>query len=281
MSQFTETVCQGVTFTVQPETMIFEGMTEFQRVHIFSHPVLGRALALDGVMQTTEFDEFIYHEMLTHVPMLGHGNAQRVLIIGGGDGGTLREVLRHPVQRVLMVELDGEIVKLCKAHLPALSKGAFDDPRSQLLIGDGAAFMSGNRELFDVIIIDSTDPVGPGKVLFEPAFMAACRQSLAPGGVLVNQNGAPAFMPGELRESARVLRSVFTHTGFFYAPVPTSVSGAPALGWASDGLAPGEVPAAALLERLHRIEGTMRWYTPAVHRAAFAEPPALRALTRG
>ena len=139
MDEFTEIICPGVSFSVQPGERVFSGQSRFQRIDVFEHGVLGRVLALDGVVQTTESDEFIYHEMLVHVPMLAHGTAESVLIIGGGDGGTAREVLRHPVRRAVMVELDGEVVELCREHLPTLSAGAFDDERLELTIEIGRA----------------------------------------------------------------------------------------------------------------------------------------------
>ena len=138
MAAFVETICPGVTFTVEADHMLYAGRTYFQTVHVFGHNTLGRVLALDNVVQTTELDEFVYHEMLTHTPVFAHGAVRTALIIGGGDGGIARELLRHPLDRVVMVEIDGEVVSLCREHLPRLSNGAFDDPRLELVIGDGA-----------------------------------------------------------------------------------------------------------------------------------------------
>ncbi|MEM7406821.1 MAG: polyamine aminopropyltransferase [Pseudomonadota bacterium] len=275
---FTETICAGVEFSVRPDRVLFAGHTGLQAIHIFDHAVLGRVLALDHVVQTTESDEFIYHEMLVHVPMLWHGSARSVLVIGGGDGGTLREVLRHPVERAVMVELDADVVKYCRAHLPTLSAGAFDDRRTELVFGDGADYVRETPYRFDAIIIDSTDPIGPGKVLFEAEFFRACQACLNPGGVLVNQNGTPAFMPTALAASAAALRQVFAHTGFYYVPVPTYVSGVMALGWASDRSDLARVQPDILAARQDALGLACRWYSPAVHQAALAEPPALRAL---
>ena len=168
-----------------------------QRIRVFENARFGRVLTLDGVVQTTEGDEFIYHEMMAHVPILAHGAARRVLIVGGGDGGMAREVLRHrAVEHVTMVEIDAGVVEFSKKYLPSLSAGAFDDPRLDLVIADGADFVAQTDRRFDVAIIDSTDPVGPGEVLFTDTFYGRAKRCLAPGGVLVTQNGVP-FMQGD------------------------------------------------------------------------------------
>ena len=179
------------------ERVIHEGRTAFQEVLVFENADFGRVLVLDGVVQTTERDEFIYHEMLAHVPLVAHGACREVLIIGGGDGGVLEEVLKHrSIERVTMVELDAGVIEVSRAHLPAVGGGAFDDPRLRLIIDDGAAFVRGERGggdvRYDVVIVDSTDPLGgPGDVLFGDAFYGACARRLRPGGVLVNQSGNP------------------------------------------------------------------------------------------
>ena len=147
-------------------------------------------------MQTTEGDEFVYHEMMTHVPILAHGQAREILIIGGGDGGMARECLRHPdVTQVTMVEIDPGVVELCRTYLPSLSAGALMTPPA-LEIADGARFVAETAQRFDVIIVDSTDPIGPGEVLFSAPFYQACARALRPGGVIVTQNGVP-FVQGE------------------------------------------------------------------------------------
>ena len=149
------------------ERYVHRGRTAFQEAIVFESPQVGRVLVLDGFVQTTERDEFIYHEMITHVALMAHGAAREVLIIGGGDGGALEEVLKHQtVARVTMVELDPGVVELARRHLPGISRGAFDDPRTRLIFGDGVKFVAGTEQQFDVIIVNSTDLVGPGAVLF-------------------------------------------------------------------------------------------------------------------
>jgi hypothetical protein len=160
----------------------YDSATDHQRIRVFENPTFGRIMTLDGVVQVTEADNFIYHEMLTHVPILAHGHVRRVLIVGGGDGGMAREVLKHDgIEQVTMVEIDGAVVDFCREYLPGISAGAFDDPRLDLVIADGADFMAKNRDEYDVIIIDSTDPVGPGEVLFTDSFYGHAKARLCEG----------------------------------------------------------------------------------------------------
>ena len=215
------------------------------------------------------------------VGTMGPPTSPNYSAIGGGDGGTLREVLRHPIRSATMVELDVDVVRHCREHMPSLSAGAFDDPRTHLLFGDGAAFVADTSAQFDVIIIDSTDPIGPGRVLFEEPFFHACNSRLRNGGIMVNQNGTPAFMPEALRDSDRVLGQVFNHHGFFYVPVPTYVSGVMALGWASDSRNLAVLDREWLERRAAATRLETRWYTPATHLGAFAEPPVYTALRSG
>ncbi len=254
--------------------------TPFQEMLIFDTPLFGRVLTLDGIVQTTERDEFCYHDMLTHVPMLAHGRARRVLIVGGGDGGVLREVLRHPVERATMVEIDGAVVAACRAHMPSLSDGAFDDPRTELLIDDGIRYVAEARDSFDVIIVDSTDPMGPGEVLFTEAFYADCRRLLGAHGVLVTQCGVPFIQGAEVRDSTARLRPHFADVGFYVTVVPGYIGGFMTLGWATDDATLRHVPEATLAERLAALGFQPRYYSPAVHRAAFALPPFIEKLAR-
>ena len=236
-------------------------------------------MVLDGIVQTTEGDEFIYHEMLAHVPLFAHGSARRVLVVGGGDGGMLREVLRHrEVERAVQVEVDSGVIEMCREYLPNHSAGAFDDPRVEIVIADGAQFVSDTNERFDVIISDSTDPVGPGTALFSPEFYSACRRCLSPGGVLVTQNGVAFFQPEVARNTARDLSRTFRDWHFFSAAVPTYAGGVMLFGWATDDPVLREVPVATIRER-HAAAGLRtRYYNPEVHVASFALPQYVREL---
>lgn len=257
-------VCQALEVRV-----IHAERTPFQHLAILEHPWLGRVLALDGVVQTTQADEFVYHEMLAHVPLLGsaaceRGDGAAVLVIGGGDGGTLREVLRHPwVRKVVMVEIDERVVAVCREHLGI--HGDYGDPRVELIIGDGTTFVAepARRAAFDVILVDSTDPGGPSEPLFGEAFTANARECLRPGGVLARQMGVPFYQPF-LREAHGLLRSVFGNAEIYRAAVPTYIGGDMAFLVATED---GSTCAAPR----RRFSG--RYYSPEVHRAAFAVPP--------
>ena len=256
---------------------VYRGRTEFQEALIFESPLFGRVLVLDGIVQTTERDEFIYHEMITHVALMAHGAVRDVLIIGGGDGGTLEEVLKHQgVARATMVELDPGVVDLARAHLPGIHRGAFDDPRSELIFDDGVRFVADTAQLFDVIIVDSTDPFGPGEVLFTESFYTDCRAKLRPGGIVVAQSGNPFMERERLRACLARLDNVFRDTSFILTSVPAYLGGPFVFAWGSDdpakrSLSPAELTARPLPEGL-------RCYTPAVHAAAFVHPPWLTAL---
>ncbi|MBI1205792.1 MAG: polyamine aminopropyltransferase [Azospirillum sp.] len=270
---FTETLYPDVGQRFRIDRILFREQTGLQDLVIFESARAGRVLALDGVVQTTEGDEFIYHEMLTHVPIFAHGAAKRVLIIGGGDGGMLRRCLMHrAIEQVTMVEIDRGVVDLCTAYLPAISAGAFDNPRTHLVIDDGAAFVKQADPLYDVVIVDSTDPQGPGAVLFTAEFYADCKRCLAPGGIVVTQNGVPFFQPDELRTSYDRLTPLFADVGFFTAAVPTYYGGPMAFGWATDDRALRRLTAAELQPRFAAAGIETRYYTPEVHAAAFALP---------
>ncbi len=246
--------------------------SQFQEVVIFETPHFGRVLALDGVIQTTERDEFCYHEMIVHVAMFAHGSAKRVLIIGGGDGGVLREVLRHPVDKATMVEIDRVVVDRCREFMPGLSAGAFENPRAELIVADGINYVAQSAGRFDVIIVDSTDPFGPGEVLFTSAFYADCSRLLGAGGILVTQCGVPMFQAAEVTDSHRRLKPHFADVGFYVVAVSTYVGGFMTLGWATNDPEKTRVPEAVLSQRFAASGLETQYYTSAVHRAAFSLP---------
>jgi spermidine synthase len=276
MTWFHEKLYEHHAQRLSIDTTLYHWRTEFQDVLIFENAIFGKVLVLDGVVQLTELDNHIYHEMIAHVPMLAHGSARRVLIIGGGDGGTLKEVLKHPIERVTLVELDGEVIELARRYLPKVSDGAFSDSRANVLVMDGTRYMAETREKFDLIIIDSTDPVGPGEALFTPAFYRACRSRLHPGGMIAVQSGAPFFQPKELETVCGRLTASFAGVRPYLAPVPTYAGGMLALvaaGESRDALRP---PCNVLRERFGPLQGQTRYYTPEVHRAAFTLAPSFK-----
>lgn len=271
--EFAETLYDSYGQHFAIDEVYFESRTEHQHLLIFHNAKFGRVMALDGVVQTTEHDEFYYHEMMAHVPLFAHGRPRRVLIIGGGDGGLLREVVKHrSVEHVTKVEIDAAVVDMAKTWFPDHSRGAFDDPRFHLLIADGAAFVREAEETFDVIMVDSTDPIGPGKVLFSKDFYRHCRRILAPGGIMVNQNGVPFMQLDEVRKTARSFRDLFVDWHFYGVAVPTYIGGMMTLGWATEDEALRKQPPEVLEDRFEAAAIETRYYTPAIHRGAFALP---------
>ena len=273
MHDYQETLYDGYGQRFSVDRMLHEVRTEHQHLVIFENARMGRVMALDGVIQTTEADEFIYHEMLTHVPILAHGAAKRVLIIGGGDGGMLREVSKHAsVEHITMVEIDGTVVDMCKEFLPNHSRGAFDDPRLNLVIDDGMRFVATTTEKFDVIISDSTDPIGPGEVLFSENFYQACHRCLNEGGVLVTQNGTPFMQLDTVRNTAGRMNGLFADWHFYQAAVPTYIGGSMTFAWGATNPALRHVDVATLAQRFANSGIQTRYYNPAIHQGAFALP---------
>ena len=260
-------------------TLLYDSETEHQRLRVFRNPTFGRILTLDGVVQVTEADEFIYHEMLTHTPIVMHGAAKRVLIIGGGDGGMAREALRHrSVEHVTMVEIDGGVVEFSRTYLPGISDGAFDDPRLNLVIADGAEFVKDCADRFDVVIVDSTDPIGPGEVLFTDHFYARCKGLLTERGVLVTQNGVPFMQGEELTGTMTAFKQLFPDWTCYLATIPTYAGGPMAFGWGAMSEDLRATPAEVLRKRWAEAGIETRYYTPDVSKAAFALPGYVSAL---
>ena len=255
------------------ERTVFRGESKHQEIWIFENPAFGRVLALDGYVQTTARDEFIYHEMMAHVPMFALGGARDVLIIGGGDGGVLREVLKHSsVRRAVVVEIDRQVIDLCRAHLPSLGAGAFSDPRVETVVDDGLAFLRRTPDTFDVILVDAPDPVGPGHVLFGPKFLPACHARLRPGGILVAQSGVSFLQVAQIRRTVSQLRELFPDVSAFTTPVPTYYGGAMTFVCATDAPQKLAVSEQTLAMRFAGARIRTRCYTPALHLAAFALP---------
>jgi len=253
--------------------------TPFQELVIFETRHFGRVLALDGIIQTTEADEFVYHEMMTHLPLFAHGRVRDLLIIGAGDGGILRESLRHrSVRRAVMVEIDGDVVEECARHMPGLNGGAFKDPRAEVIIGDGIDYVRKAKRKFDAILVDSTDPIGPGEVLFTDEFYRNCRRILKKGGLIVTQNGVPFFQPEEVVTTRRRLGGIFKDVTFYYLVVPTYIGGMMTLAWASDAPGLRRVSRRALERRFKAAGFKTRYYTPGIHLGAFELPPFIAEL---
>ncbi|WP_315709737.1 polyamine aminopropyltransferase [Brenneria uluponensis] len=256
--------------------VLYHEKTDHQDLIIFENAALGRMMALDGVVQTTERDEFIYHEMLTHVPLLAHGNAKRVLIIGGGDGAMLREICRHRnVEQITMVEIDASVVAFCRQYLPQHSAGAYNDPRFRLIIDDGVNFVKQCHEKFDVIISDCTDPIGPGESLFTSDFYQGCARCLNEGGIFVAQNGVCFLQQEEAVNSHKKLSHYFSDVSFYQAAVPTYYGGIMTFAWACNDPDLRQISLDKLQHRFASAEIACRYYNPAIHIGSFALPQYL------
>ncbi|MCQ8241672.1 polyamine aminopropyltransferase [Rhizosaccharibacter radicis] len=251
--------------------------SDFQDIVVFESETHGRVLVLDGVVQITEGDEFVYQEMLTHVPLLTHGDARSVLIIGAGDGGVLKRVLQHRgVTRAVMVEIDGEVIRLSKEFLPGIAGDAWSDPRADVIVGDGIDYVRRAPDAsFDVIIVDSTDPIGVGEVLFTDEFYENCARILTTNGMIVNQCGVPFMQADELRDTSLRRAKFFPVVSAYVAAVPTYVGGFMTLGVAAKGGSLDGIDKATIEERADRagITGATRYWTPGVHVASFELPP--------
>jgi len=265
----------GQRFLVKRE--LARVQSDFQDIVIFESFDHGRVMLLDGVVQITEGDEFVYQEMLTHVPLLAHGTASNVLIIGAGDGGVLRRVLEHRnVTRAVMVEIDGEVIRLAKEHLPNIAGDAWNDTRADVIVGDGIDYVRRAPDAsFDVIIVDSTDPIGVGEVLFTDEFYENCARILTSGGLVVNQCGVPFMQHDELRDTSMRRARFIPHVGAYVAAVPTYVGGFMTLGFAAKQPGLDKVDVATIRTRATAagIDGLTRYWTPEIHAGAFNLPP--------
>jgi len=255
--------------------------TPWQTLEVLDLEGPGRALILAGTLQTSLGEEFTYHEPLVHIPMFAHPNPHRVLIIGGGDGGALRHVLLHPsVDRALEVEIDQAVVQASLRFLPEISAGAYSDPRAELKIQDGVQFVADTSERFDVILIDSTDPVGPAAALISDQFLQDARRALAPGGLLAIQSGSPISQPREWLATVGAVKRAFSIARPYLGYVPIY----PAMQWSwvigSDEIDPTRIDEVSTRTRLDKMRAELRIYNTGMHRAAFALPTFLQTLLK-
>lgn len=272
-----ETLHSGFGQFFSIDKILYHEKTEHQDLIIFENKIMGRVMALDGVIQTTERDEFIYHEMMAHVPIIAHGRAKRILIIGGGDGGMLREVCRHrSVEQITMVEIDANVVEFCRQYLPNHNAGAYEDPRFSLVIEDGVNFVNQIETKFDVIISDCTDPIGPGESLFTSDFYQGCARSLDENGIFVAQNGVCFLQQDEAVSSHKKLANYFEDASFYQAAIPTYYGGIMTFAWASQNTLLRHCDLSILQERLSQSGIQCRYYNPAIHAGSFALPQYLQ-----
>ena len=261
---------------------IAEEKSQYQRIQIFDSVANGRVMVLDDIVQITTRDESAYAEMLTHLPLLEHGKASRVMIVGGGDLSIADEALKHKgVREVILVDIDGRVVELCRQHFGEINAKAFKDRRLKIEIADAFEFLGRpeNKGRFDLIVADRPDPVGPGKALFGETFYERVRAALKPGGFATFQTGVPFYQPWEITDALKELRQFFPRSGLYLTVVPSYIGGFMALSWASKGKrlgTPAGVRRAAAAFKRSRIKTD--YYNPEVHAAAFALPEWIKRL---
>lgn len=256
--------------------------SQYQRIKIFDTVANGRVMTLDDIVQITTRDECAYAEMLTHLPMLEHGKVKRVMIVGGGDLSIADEALKHAgVKEVVLVDIDGRVVELCKKHFGAINAKAFKDKRLKIEVADAFEYL-GRRESkarFDLIVADRPDPVGPGKALFGETFYDRVKAALKPGGYATFQTGVPFYQPWEITDALKELSQFFPQSGLYLTVVPTYIGGFMALSWAGKGKrlgTPGGIQRARAAYK--RIKLKTDYYNPDMHAAAFALPEWIKRL---
>jgi len=257
----------GLTFKIKG--ILHSEKSDFQEVEIIETEAYGKMLLLDGLVMTTEKDEFFYHEMISHIPMLAHPNPQKVLVVGGGDGGTVREVLKHTsVEEVILCEIDEAVINVSKKFLPQIA-GKLDDPKVVINIEDAVEYMKRQQESFDVILIDSTDPLGPGVGLFTEEFYTNAKKALKKNGVLAAQSESPILNQKELGLISKLLKKVFPVVKTYTAPVPTY----PGSFWSWTFCSENIHPFNNINEKSAEIiEKSCKFYNKEIHKSVFVLP---------
>jgi len=274
---YTEQHTENVRFSIKVDKPLFSGQSEFQRIDIFNSKEFGTIFTLDGLMMVTEKDEFIYHDMIVHVPMATNSKIKKVLVIGAGDGGTVRELTRYStIEHIDMVEIDKMVVDVCREYLPQTAC-KLDDPRVTLYFEDGLKFVRSKENVYDLIIVDSTDPFGPGEGLFTREFYGNCFKALKEDGILVNQHESPYY--GEYAKSMqrahKRIREFFPVCRVYQAHIPTYPSGHWLFGFASKTYD----PLSNIDEQAWNSLGlNTKYYNTEIHKGCFALPSYVKEL---
>jgi spermidine synthase len=279
---FREQLHKGYAQSMELTSVLADEKSKYQQIKIFDTVANGRVMTLDDIVQITTRDESAYAEMLTHLPLLEHGRAKRVMIVGGGDLSIADEALKHKsVTEVVLVDIDGRVVELCRKHFGALNARAFKDKRLRIEIADAFEYLGrpAAKARFDLIVADRPDPVGPGKALFGDTFYARVRGALRPGGFATFQTGVPFYQPGEITEALNDLAAYFPQSGLFLTVVPTYIGGFMALSWAGMGKRLG-TPAGIARARARFAAAKLKtdYYNPDIHAASFAFPEWIKRL---
>ena len=276
MAWFQERLHKGYAQSMEVTEVLADEQSRYQRIQIFDTVADGRVMTLDDIVQITTRDESAYAEMLTHLPLLEHGAARSVMIVGGGDLSIADEALKHKgVKEVVLVDIDDRVVELCREHFGAINSKAFRDKRLTIEVADAFEYLGrpASRARFDLIVADRPDPVGPGKALFGETFYDRVRNALKPGGYATFQTGVPFYQPWEITGALKELKGFFPQSGLYLTVVPTYVGGFMALSWAGKGKrlgTPAGIRAAARRFKATRLKTD--YYNPAIHAAAFALP---------
>eukprot|EP00123_Amoebidium_parasiticum_P013007 comp21708_c0_seq1/m.30647 comp21708_c0_seq1/g.30647 ORF comp21708_c0_seq1/g.30647 comp21708_c0_seq1/m.30647 type:complete len:290 (-) comp21708_c0_seq1:345-1214(-) len=261
----------GQAFSVEVEEVLYDKQSEYQHIQVFRSKTWGTVLALDGVFQCTERDEASYQEMMAHIPLMAHPNPKKVLIIGGGDGGVVREAVKHPsVESVTLCEIDKDVIEVSKKYLPCMAKG-FDDPKANVYIGDGLEFMRHHKGEFDVIITDSSDPVGPAEALFTESYYTLLRDALRPGGIVCSQGESIWLHLDLIKDMLTFNRRLYPTVSYAYTSIPSYPSGQ--IGFilcSTDGQLDLANPRTLTSEEARAMG--LRYYNTAIHKAAFVLP---------
>lgn len=271
---FTEKQTEHFGITVKTRKSLVREKTEYQDLAIIDTVEFGRMLVLDDMVMTTERDEFVYHEMVAHPALFTHPNPRHVLVVGGGDGGVIREVLKHPkVERAVLVDIDGQVIEYSKRYLPSIA-GSLDDPRVTVLVDDGFRHIHDHKNEYDVIMVDSTEPVGPAVQLFTRGFYQGIHDALKEDGIFVAQTDNPWFKAELIRNVHRDVREVFPIVRLYIANIPTYPSGLWTFTMGSKKYDPLQVDEASIPEL------DTKYYTPRLHKAAFVLPKFVEDLVR-
>lgn len=271
----TEKQTENLAISLRCKTALHREQTPYQDLLIVDTYQLGRMLLLDGCIMTTEVDEFIYHEMMAHVPLFTHPHPRRVLVVGGGDGGVVREVLKHPsVEEVVLAEIDARVIETSRQYFPTIARG-LDHPRCKIMVGDGIAYVAEQERAFDVIIVDSTDPIGPAVGLFAEKFYRDVHRALTDDGLFVAQSESPFLNAAFIRDLQRRIGEIFPITTLYGCHIPTYPSGFWSIACGSKRHDPRHP--VRLEERFGDLD--TRYYEPALHRSAFVLPRFARYLT--
>ncbi len=279
---FLERLHKGYAQLITPSKILVDERSRYQAIKIFDTHGNGRVMMLDNIVQITTRDESAYAEMLTHLPLLEHGKAERVMIVGGGDLSIADEALKHrAIREVVLVDIDERVVALCRKHFSEINAKAFKDKRLQIEIADAFEYLGRPeaKSRFDLIIADRPDPVGPGTALFGENFYDRVKRALRPGGFATFQTGVPYYQPAEITEALGELNRCFPKAGVYLTVVPTYVGGFMALAWAGKGKrlgTPAGIKAAARRYRAMKLKTD--YYNPSIHAASFALPEWIKRL---